>query len=257
MKKVLVLVTLIACGAAIIFGNLHWNEKITAQSEPAEGKSDDTVEIVEEKQENPATESYMANLPKAAQEKIKTAIDSDEQVNLVIFGTTEVEGTWIDSFKQELTTAYGKGVFDITAISTGTDTTRDLINDNSYEEINELQPDILLFEVPMLKDNGDVGITNTLENLEKMYDSWQDANENLVLIVQPSQPLYNATYYPSEVKQLETHAEKNKMVYLNHWENWPELDNPEMKNYLTEDNDVNEEGFAVWADYLVEYFVAK
>jgi len=256
VKKVLVLVTLIACGAAIIFGNLHWNEKITAQSEPAERKSD-RVEKVEEKQDIPDAETYMSNLPEAVQAKIKTAIASDEPLKLVIYGTTEVEGTWIDSFKQELTTAYGEGVFDITAISTGTNTTRDLINENSYEEINELNPDILLFEAPMLEDNGDVGITNTLENLEKMYESWQGANENLALMVQPSQPLFNATYYPSEVKQLETHTEKNKMTYLNHWENWPELDNPEMKNYLTKDNDVNEEGFAVWAEYLVEYFVAK
>jgi len=256
VKKIMVLVTLIVCGAAIIFGNLHWNEKITAQSEPAEGKAE-PVEKVEEKQENSDAETYMANLQEAAQEKIRTAIDSEEPVKLVIYGTTEVEGTWIDSFKQELTTAYGEGVFDVTAISTGTNTTRDIINDNSYEEINELNPDILLFEAPMLEDNGDVGITNTLENLEKMYESWQGANENLVLMVQPSQPLYNATYYPSEVKQLETHTEKNKMMYLNHWENWPELDHPDMENYLTENNDVNEEGFAVWAEYLVEYFVAK
>ncbi|WP_226529249.1 hypothetical protein [Metabacillus niabensis] len=256
MKKIMVIVTLIVCGAAIIFGNLHWNEKITAQSEPAQEKTD-PVEKVEQKQVNSDAETYMANLPEAAQKKIKTAIDTDEPVKLVIYGTTEVEGAWIDSFKQELTTAYGEDVFNITAISTGTNTTRDIINENSYKEINELNPDILLFEAPMLEDNGDVGITNTLENLEKMYESWQGTNENLVLMVQPSQPLYNATYYPSEVKQLETHAEKNKMVYLNHWENWPELDDPEMKKYLTEDNDVNEEGFAVWAEYLVEYFVAK
>lgn len=265
VKKLMVLVILIVCGAAIIIGNLHWNEKITAQSEPAKGKSDpvekgkevEEVAEVEEKHENADIESYMANLPEDVQEKIRTAIDYDEPVKLFIYGTTEVENTWIDSFKQELTTAYGEDVFDITAISTGTNTTRDLINENSYEEINELNPDLLIFEAPMLEDNGDVGITNTLENLEKMYESWQGANENLVMMVQPSQPLYNATYYPSEVKQLETHTEKNKMTYLNHWENWPELDHPDMENYLTNDNDVNEEGFAVWADYLVEYFVAK
>lgn len=256
VKKIMVIVTLIMCGAAIIFGNLHWNEKITAQSEPAKGKAD-PVEKVEEKQESSDAETYLENLPEAAQKRIKTAIDSGEPVKLVIFGTTAVEGTWIDSFKQELTTAYGEGVFDITAISTGTNTTRDLINEMSYEEINKLNPDILLFEAPMLEDNGDVGITNTLENLEKMYESWQDANENLVLMVQPSQPLYNATYYPIEVKQLESHTEKSKLTYLNHWENWPELDDPEIKNYLTKDNDVNEEGFAVWAEYLVKYFVAK
>lgn len=256
VNKVIVLVTLIACGAAIILGNLHWNEKITAQSEQAEGKAD-PVEKAEEDQEMSDVLSYTANLPEAAQEKIKTAIDSNKPVKLVIFGTSEVEGTWIDSFKHELTNAYGDNVFDITAISTGTNTTRDLINEKLYEKINELNPDILLFEAPMLEDNGDVGITNTLENLEEMYEFWQEANEKLVLMIQPSQPLYNATYYPSEVKQLESHTEKNNFTYLDHWENWPELDNTEMKNYLTKDSDVNEKGFEVWAEYLVKYFVAK
>ncbi|PMC36591.1 hypothetical protein CJ195_14240 [Bacillus sp. UMB0899] len=256
MKKVWVLVTLIVCGAAIIFGNIHWNQKISAQGEQTAVKVE-SVEKAEETQTPSKVLAYTANLPENVQAKIKKAIDSKEPVKLVIYGTSEVEGTWIDSFKKELTAAYGEDVFEVMAISTGNNSTRELVNEKMYEEINKLSPDILLFEAPMLKDNGNVGITNTLTNLEEMFESWQEANEGLVLMIQPSQPLYNATYYPSEVSQLEDFAVKNKFIYLNHWENWPELDNAEMKNYLNKDSEVNEKGFGVWADYLIGYFVAE
>lgn len=256
MNKVLVLVTLIVCGVAIIFGNLHWNEKISAQSEANEEQVE-LVEDVEKKQESADVIPYASNLPEGIQEEIRKALDSKEPVKIVIFGTSEIEGTWIDLFKKELIMAYGEGVFDITAISTGSDSTRDIVNKESYVGINELNPDILLFEAPMLKDNGNVGITNTLTNLEEIFKSWQAANEDLVLMIQPSQPLYNATFYPSEVRQLQDYTEKKHIIFLNHWENWPDLDNVEMKNYLTNDSEVNDSGFAVWADFLVEYFVAK
>ena len=257
VKKVLVLVTLIVCGAVIILGNLHWNQKISAQGERSTTTSEQ-VQVSEKKtQDDPKILSVAANLPEKLQDKIQVAVESKMPVKLVIFGASEVEDTWIDMFKKEVTATYGEGVFEITAISTGDQSTSELVNEDIYEEVNEVKPDVLLFEAPMLKDNGNVGISNTLGNLEKMFESWQATNEELVLMVQPPNPLHAAIYYPDEVQQLQRFLEANKLVYLHHWDNWPGLDDAEMKDYLTDDNKANEKGFAVWADYLIEYLIAK
>jgi len=259
VKKVLVIVTLIVCGAAIILGNLHWNEKISAQGESTATNIEQADENKKEEQVESESDNlvYAVNLPEKLQEKIKEATDPDKPVKFVIFGTSEAEGTWIDSFTKELAANYGKEVFEITVISTGDNSTREIVNEGTFEEINQLNPDVLLFEPPMLKDNGNVGISNTLSNLEKMFESWQEVNKELVLMVQPPNPLYAATYYPSEVQQLQKFTEGNDLIYLNHWDNWPALDDVKMKDYLTEDNKANEKGYAIWAEYLTEYFVAK
>lgn len=258
MKKLFVLVTLIVCGAAIIFGNLHWNNKISAQGEKVTTIKE-TGSIIEEpkKEEKEIVSKYSSNLPEGLQEKVNNAASSGEPLKLVIFGATAVEGAWPNQFSKELKATYGENVFQVTVLSTDNKTTRDVVNDKSYEEINKLQPDILLFEPSMLKDNGQIGIVNTLNNVQTMIGSWQEANEDMTLMIQPPNPIYSATYYPSEVAQLKDYAEKNNIIYVNHWENWPDLEDIKMEDYLTEENEANESGNKIWADFLIEYFIAK
>ncbi|WP_338788258.1 hypothetical protein [Metabacillus sp. FJAT-53654] len=255
MKKLLVFLTLILCVAVIIFGNLHWNNKISAQGEKVTSTSK-SVPLQEEPEIEIDVEKYSSNLPKNLQDKVSNATSTGKQLKLVIFGTSDAKGAWSEQFSKELKTTYGENVFEVTILSTGDKTTRDVIKDQSYEGINELNPDILLFEPSMLKDNGHIGIENTLDNIQKMVDSWLEANKDMTLMIQPPNPLYAATYYPIEVSQLMAYAEENEMIYLNHWENWPDLDDVEMKDYLT-DSKANESGNKVWAEYLLNYFVAK
>lgn len=263
MKKLLVVITILLCGATIVIGNLHWNDKISAMGEndsniKGEKHGTDVPVNGEEEEEVPNNlAAYSSNLPINVQEKIKEAVNSDQRVKLVIYGTSEVEGTWSTRFKEGLIKAYGEDVFDITILSTGDSTTLDIVNNLSYEKINELKPDVIIFEVPMLKDNGNVGIANTLNNVQKISDLWTEANEGLTLMLQPPNPLYSATYYPSEVAQLEEYAKKNNIPYLNHWENWPDLKDDSMKDYLTSDNKANEKGHALWSEFLINYFVAN
>ncbi|TXC90937.1 SGNH/GDSL hydrolase family protein [Metabacillus litoralis] len=260
MKKLFVLVTLILCVAAIIVGNLHWNQKITAQGEKE--TSAKVIKPVREDEKIKANKvdvsKISSNLPIELQDKIKSAQESKVPLSFVIYGSSEIERSWSEQFSSELKKAYGEDLFNINILTTGDSTTRELVNSEGYQDVNELKPDILLFEAPMLNDNGDVGfgIDESLDNIQIMIDSWYEANNNLFLMVQPSQPLYGATFYPSEVSQLQDYMEKNDFIYLNHWENWPELNDDAMLEYL-EDNEVNEEGYKIWADYNVKYFVAE
>jgi hypothetical protein len=259
VNKLYVLVTLILCGAAIIFGNLHWNNKISAHAEK-ETSTENVGSVQEEtnkKNKELDLSKYSSHLPEALQEKINKAASSKQPLKFVIYGTSDVEIAWSAQLIKELKATYGDNVFEITVLSTGDKSTRDLVNDKSYEEINELKPDILLFEPSMLKDNGLIGIINTLENVQTIVEAWQGANKEMTLMIQPPNPLHSATYYPSEIAQLKEFSEKNGILYLNHWENWPDLEDEKMKDYLTNTNEPNESGNRVWADYLINYFIAK
>ena len=79
-----------------------------------------------------------------------------------------------------------------------------------------------------------------------------------VVLIQPPHPLYQATYYPVQVEALEQYAEDNGIPYLNHWEAWPDQDSEEIKDYLSEDaSEPSAKGHQVWAEYLIDYFIAK
>lgn len=258
LKRFTVVLTLLICVAGIIVGNLHWNNKISAKTGKVTNPKAE-VEAVEKKpveEKEPEFLEASKHLPKELQEKIKKSTASNEPINLIIFGSVESDDTWSEKIKNEILAHYGENVFNISIVSTGDKTTLDIINDKTYEELNS-EADVILFEPPMLKDNGVVGIDNTLENVQTIIDSWKEANNELILMVQPPNPIYGATYYPQEVTQLKDYIESKDIVYLNHWENWPDLNDDKMKDFLTVNGGPNENGNKVWADYLINYFIAS
>ncbi|MFC0272248.1 SGNH/GDSL hydrolase family protein [Metabacillus herbersteinensis] len=263
MKNLLVLLTIILCAGTIVLGNFHWKSKISAEGEKAatSGKTEVEIDKTEEKNKGfEEIELYMSNLPKEIQNKIKSSYEKKKPLHLVIYGsesTSKDPGAWPDLLKQELNSTYGKDTFEVTVLSEEGKTTSDTVNEELYEVVNELQADIILYEPAMLKDNSQlVGTDNTLENIDIILESWSARNENVTILIQPPHPLYNAKFYPKEVEKLREHAEQNDLIYLNHWENWPEIDNEELRGLVTEErNKPSQLGNEVWAGYLGEYFV--
>jgi hypothetical protein len=258
VKRIVVIITLILCVGAIIFGNLHWKNKITAQGEEVTN----TVEAkaVTEAAANQDVSDYFSNLPESVQNKIKDAQSSGQPLQFVIYGsnaTSDEKGAWPAQLTKQLEDTYGTNVFQVSVISEGEKTSLDVVREKSYKQVSELKPDIVLFEPFMLKDNGLIGVSNTLDNIETMMNSWKSANDAVTIMVQPPNPLYSATYYPKEVKELQEYAKQNNLTYLNHWEAWPDLEDSKMKDYLTEESNVNENGNKIWADFLIKYFIAK
>lgn len=262
VQKLIVLVTLLVCGAAIIFGNIHWNNKISAHGEGVT-KSENEVSGKEDPEGDVVVDisTYSSKLPKDLQEKMNKAISSGKPLQLVIYGsgaTSKEKGAWPDLFSKQLKAAYGEGLFTITVISEGNKTTLDAVEQKSYEKVSQLKPDVILFEPFMLNDNsGVVGVQNTIANIETMLQAWKKSNKELTILMQPTNPIHGATFYPKQVAELKDYAEKNKLVYLNHWEAWPNLDDVKMNNLLIDNSQPNEKGNKIWADYLSNYFIAK
>ena len=151
---------------------------------------------------------------------------------------------------------YGRGSFSINVRSFGEKISLEAMREIRDQGI-ESTPDILLLEPFLLKDNGKIRIEDSLDAVTSIISSYRNANEDLIVILQPSNPLYDSKFYPLQVKKLKEYAEENEYIYLNHWKAWPELDNVEMEDYLTEDSKPNHKGHQIWAKYLVDYFTGK
>ncbi|MGG4491639.1 SGNH/GDSL hydrolase family protein [Metabacillus idriensis] len=256
MSKVITMCVIILTVCALVLGNHHWKQKISSAQEKQE---DSNTEETAVKEEQPEWMAKAANLPAPVKEKMKLAIENGKSLKIVAVGSesTSVQSTgWPALLKTSLQEAYGEEMFTLQVLSYPEGTTRTFINENHGEEVNKLQPDILLFEPFSLNDNGSVGLENTLKNVGEIVADFKEKNPQAVIFVQPSHPIFNATFYPKEVDALKEFVEGKELTFLHHWEGWPDLKDEKIKSLLIEDQAApNAEGNKIWADYLTKYFV--
>ncbi|AYE53301.1 SGNH/GDSL hydrolase family protein [Priestia megaterium NCT-2] len=181
-------------------------------------------------------------------------------MKLLIVGsqaTSTDSKAWPETLKETLNNTYGS-LIETSILEYKDETTLDFVRNQDYKDIIKEKPDVLLFEPFLLNDNGVVGITNTLDNLDVIMSHITEADKDLVTILQPSQPIYNATNYPKEAEALGEFAKKNGYEYVNHWSTWPDYKSEKILGYLVEKQRIpTAKGNKAWASYLEEYFTAS
>ncbi|PMC37301.1 hypothetical protein CJ195_11090 [Bacillus sp. UMB0899] len=279
MKNLLCGAIVTVSAGVIIVGNIHWNQKISAHAgqivkrdtsvivqevvevepEPEPIKEKTPQQTEQEKKEQELAE-YTKNLPPELRNKIINASQNGKTLTIAIYGSessSNEKGAWPNLLKQQLAKTYGEKLFNIKVLSEGDKTTVDVIRSNSYEKVNELKPDIIIFEPFMISDNsGKISMKNRIGYLQKILSSWKKENEQVTILLQPSNPIYSATYFPTQVEEIKNFAKKNNITYIDHWENWPDEKNNKLKQYLTPSNQPNPSGHKLWAEHLGEYFGA-
>jgi len=263
MKNILVIFVTILSLAAIVVGKIHWDQKIEAKAEVnlqtsttddeplvEDGEVEIDPIIIEEKMK------LTKNLPVDVSKKIEAALNDGHQIDLVIMGSSDTpkEDGWPTLVKEEITNKYGE-VIKVTIKEIDDKTSTEILEEDLHKDIVELQPDILLLEPFILYDNGKVRMEHRLENLTDILDDFYEENPDLTVMIQPANPLYNAVHYPREVDELKRYAEKNELVYIDHWEAWPDQQSEKIKDYLN-DSVPNEEGHRLWADYILNTFIS-
>lgn len=259
MKNVLIALIFIICILSIVAGQIHWNQKIDAAGDTAEEEQE---AVVEKKQQTEAekTATLTRHLPDSLSEKIASAKAENKTLKIVATGsnaTAEGSGTWTSILQKRLDKAYGKGLFQMSVESYGDDLSINVVQQEKYASVIEQQPDIVLFEPFLLNDNGKVAIANTLESVEIMTDNLKEASEQVVIMLQPPNPIHNAVHYPGQVQALKEFAEEHHFVYLNHWSNWPDYESDEILDYIDENSLPSKQGHQVWADYIANYFTGE
>ena len=269
MKKILLVILSIITISTVIGGKYHWNQKVDAvqASVDKEKKDENRKEIkitneeeleIEEKKETLIKLDKLNFLPKELQPIFSRVIEKNRPVHLMIAGsasTSSNDVAWPNKLKMKLLDTYGDSLIKVTIKEISKKTSQRVIEENIHEEMAELKPDILLLEPFLLYDNGEIRMAERLKNLSIIIDSFKKMNPDIMIMIQPANPIYGAYYYPNEEKDLERYSKQNEYIYLDHWAAWPDYRKKEIQDYLTKDNLPNKKGNEVWAKYLMKYFV--
>lgn len=284
-KKFLLVLVIVLSISTVIVGKIHWDRKIAAHTKVEETKLqllNEDIGLKEEEQsiegeelaELPVVETDMiveepsinkdellklaSKLPTEVAAKIEASIHNSNPIHLVIFGsasTSEKEGAWPDMLRQALIEAYGEKIIKVSIKEITGKTSNEVVEEKLYKEAAMLKPDILLIEPFLLEDNGKVDMLDRLNNLSALLAAFKEMQQDITVILQPSNPIFDAHYYIREEYDLERYAARNNIFYINHWEAWPDSKSPNLKDLLTEESLPNEKGNMVWAEYLKYVFI--
>ncbi len=268
-KMILVIVTFVLFITSMVSGKLYWDKKVqnitgktmemrTKQVTGTEGQIKTKEKV---KNENVSlNEKYARKLPDTVKGKLKEAAKENRAINLVIVGdqaSSRESGTWTEKFITSLGTAYGKGIWNVTVKEFKDESTEELISNKRYKDIIKENPDVLLFEPPFITDNNKIGNGNSVKNTKDFIQLISDNEKDVVVLLQPPNPVYNAKNYPKAIEALKQFAEQSGYTYLDHWDAWPNATTKEILPYLQEDFGFpSKQGHEIWAEYITNYFIA-
>ncbi|WP_374055140.1 SGNH/GDSL hydrolase family protein [Rossellomorea sp. FM04394] len=248
----------IICAGVLVYGNMYWQERTSVSSEE---KSTVVTESASEEKvtdNEKDVDSLMGNWPEEAQATFKKTVATGNPYKLAIVGSLALgadENGWSEQVKTELTDTY-RDTIEVKIFQYDT-TSLTFVNGENVDEVLEYEPQLVLFEPFALNDNSNgVGGENNQESIQIFERKLKEQNEEAVLILQPTHPIAGATYYPMQIEELKEFAEENGIPYVDHWSAWPVDDEEALGELLVDSQEMpSEEGHAVWADYLVEYFI--
>lgn len=264
LQRILVVLSFIAFIAITIVGGMYWN---TQQNEVIQGKAKvETNEVGKTEQSGKVTDAdrtelqeKVKNLPESAQAVFLRAYDENKSVHIAFVGSQALGkgiGGWSDLVSEELAEAYGDLVMISTYQMDGS--SNEFIVKGLADEVAEEKFDIVMLEPFTLKDNGTIGIDNSLKNLTTAIEAFKEANSNISIIIQPPNPIYGAVNYPKQVENdLKDFAKENDLPYFDHWDKWPDDKTQDLLKYLDKEGMPNSDGHTLWAEAIMNYFVAE
>ncbi|WP_261131708.1 SGNH/GDSL hydrolase family protein [Bacillus sp. Marseille-Q3570] len=268
MKKLLYITTIILSIAIIVLGHFHWNSKINdaianakANAEPLSKKDETKEESVKGKESELDVDDLTKNLSEKARMLVGGAIESGETIEVALIGSEAQgmgEAPWPELLQIGIDHAYGEGIFELKSYDFGEDHSNVAIYKEKMADIVDSQPDIVLLEPFIMNDNGDVGVKDTIEAIKILERRFSESNEDTVFMLQPSHPIFEPQVYAMQVEGIKEFAEKEKITYLDHWDNWPDVKDEKVRDYIKDDlSGPNDKGNEVWAEYLINYFTGK
>lgn len=245
VKKILTILIILSGIVLLGFGYYRYHSKIS-------GISKNTV--TRQSSIPKANKNYSLvdkNLPKTIQEKL----DKNKKLTLTLL--VQSNSVVIDRLKAAMDSAYGSGTWNYKVITYAGSSSTDILKNKIPDQVNATQPDLILYEAPLLTDNLNIDDPVSLSNNAQILTDLSKSTPNL--LVEPSTPIYQGIVYPTqEVAFKQTIS--TKYTYLDYWSAFPATNSAEMKNLVVDDGTyrtLNDAGNKVWSDYLINYFVSK
>lgn len=267
-KTVFAYIVIIGCVLLLIGSYMKYQDKLssfesssnpaaTPNVQPSKNK-DDSVKFDELEMKVDELKSLTANADQSIQNVFLNRLESEEKLDFLIAGSTSLEKGepgYAERLKTALENSYGDFL----------NVTVEAFDGSSNSFIKKMEDeidfnkgfDIVLFEPFTLNNNGVVTIEDEREHIKEFQERLIEESDDTVIVLHPPNPIHAATYYPTQVKALKSFAKSEGIPYINHWENWPDPDTEEINKYLDDDGAPNSEGAELWANTLIDYFIAN
>lgn len=270
MKKFIVIILfIILSGAVILFGNKQYNNKLSQTNQQAQAELTRYEEefkeqkLHEETEEQERFEALLGNLTPELEEKVRHALGNGEPLKVVAMGSRALTGNgdtipWPDILEERVNNMYGENLFDVETLAFGKDNTFEVVGNEKHIEVARLKPDILILEPFIWNDNGYARIEDTLYHIGVMVQAAERENEDVVIFIQPPNPIYGSTFFQKQVERVKDYSLEQGLLYFDHWQAWPDTSDELLESYIHEDDYIpNQIGHELWAEYIVNYFVAE
>lgn len=266
MKNIIFVLSILLCFSLLILGKIQYDNKLQGIAHEAQSSNilseqpgvaerqdqvDSHVGLIETKEIHPEL-----------QDQLIRATNNNESLRVAFVGsnamTAAVEGEmgWPEMVIEELNDTYGETMFDVTIFEVGNQTTHQVIESGLHNEILEFQPDVLLFEPLVLNDNNNMTIDVTLQNITTILEEINEVIPNVLVVLQPPNPIYLPNYYLEQVRELKSYAVENNYTYIDHWEAWPSITDETIRDYI-EGTRPNQKGHEIWAGEVAAFFKGK
>lgn len=265
-KGLISLIFLLVCFLLILFSYFAWSDSLASVTRPALGADSSSKE---DESEPPAEEtgnteapslSYdpetLSNLDDSVRAVFEDRLQKGESLQFLFLGSDLMdmgEPSMYTLVSDALTSTYGDSI----------DISKQTFNETSLNVMEEQLIsfdggyDIILFEPFTLKNNGEIDMETEHAHIASIVESFQDEVADAAIVFTPSNPIYNATYYPVQIDGLKTYLTKNEYTLVDHWDYWPDPKDELIKEYLDDKSRPNEKGAAAWAQALIPYFTGN
>ena len=261
-------IVIFLCILLLVGSYTQWKNKLSSFAEQSPTtvaspkpvqKSEGVAESVKPKENIEQLLSLTTSQDKQVQEVFRKRLEAGEKVDILITGSNLMDyGTpgYTERLKTALVGAYGDH---ITVTAIGFDATSQQFMDELMEKKIDLSKgyDVILFEPFTLHDNGIVTIEDEHAYISVFRSQLKEQVADAIIVLHPPNPLFAATYYPTQVAALQLYAETEGIPYVNHWEGWPDQTTEELLTYLEDKSRPNSDGAEVWANALRTYFIAN
>lgn len=258
-RRFLTVFIMIACLTSVIGGHFYYNNKLEETAYAAKLELAKAPNVKTETEKTAASEKkveHFGNAPAGIAELYNKKKAAGESLNLTLVGsslTTTEAGNWAALITTKMNETYGKDVT-VETTSFGKFNSLELTSQNSYAELVKKKTDVVLIEPVLMNDNEGVSIDDTLYVLGKIVNDLKYTNPEAIIVIQPSNPIYQPVKYATQVSALEAYAKEKGISYLNHWEAWPDVDSEDIKKYVTDELVPNEEGYKLWSEHVYNVF---
>ncbi|MDF2904219.1 MAG: hypothetical protein K0S25_1857 [Bacillus sp. (in: firmicutes)] len=260
MKAFITIIYALACIAFIGISHYYWIQKTTASQAPGQVHVNEAVVKASAQQDTidellPLTKNW----PEQSVKRFKQVVKENKTFKIVIAGSPALGGAdgWAELTKARLIDSFGNENLSVT-IKEYDLTSEQFIAEKKDRELASLKADMVLFEPFILKNNGVITIDKTLADLDTIIGTVKKASPDIVFLLQPSYPVYQAKIYPTQVSELKKYAEEKGITYLNHWGVWPDPNTDEIKTLLSADQEgPNEQGHQLWSDFVCDFLISK